>query len=483
MLMETKNMAQAEIDFLPDGMVGLSKMHEYGYSWNEMLPLTKDRASELFGEDVAVYRLHADGSETLVENKEALQAHDGLFGVQKDDWSAYLEFQSMKQELEESAPNREMLPEEVKMLVKERFASQLKSSGIDDVSLYMDRFDALYEQGKMEHLMPKEEEKRVSVNVLYDELIPIDYEGLMEKAEQAEKNVEVTLTVAECGEFHNLGEYHEGIAGVKEAVAVFHKIPPERRNGIPSIGINIHTEGTESYEDTQMDIVSGKSIDLEMLAYYPEITGNQKAMAVISELVAEFPDAEIMGSLEQWQSGNMQHSEAEPDADKAALLAAEIDQLSYDYDTTQYRETVDDREAQAANIAEDIRNGNTEYLNDFLNAMISDSMREGITDIFGKGTEIDNSEGVQTARKAKELLDRLAEYKPLAKIEELEECNYNMIDNVLNNEKPKEEKEKQTGRISIKEKLAEKKAVIEQRDKAGKGVTEKGTEKESGREI
>ncbi|MBP3925982.1 MAG: nucleotidyltransferase, partial [Clostridium sp.] len=107
LLSETKDMAQAEIDFLPDGMVGLSEMHEYGYSWNEMLPLTKDRASELFGEDVSVYQLHADGSETLVEDKEALQAHDGLFGVEKDDWSAYLEFQSMKQELEDSEPNRE----------------------------------------------------------------------------------------------------------------------------------------------------------------------------------------------------------------------------------------------------------------------------------------------------------------------------------------------------------------------------------------
>ena len=75
-------------------------------------------------------------------------------------------------------------------------------------------------------------------------------------------------------------------------------------------------------------------------------------------------------------------------------------------------------------------------------------------------------------------LPKLAEYKPLAKIEELEECNYNMIDNVLNNEKPKEEK--QTGRISIKEKLAEKKAVVEQR---GKEVPEKGTEKNSEREM
>ena len=107
LLSETKDMAQAEIDFLPDGMVGLSEMHEYGYSWNEMLPLTKDRASELFGEDVAVYQLHADGSETLVEDKEVLQGHDGLFVVQKDDWSAYLEYQFMKQELAESVPNRE----------------------------------------------------------------------------------------------------------------------------------------------------------------------------------------------------------------------------------------------------------------------------------------------------------------------------------------------------------------------------------------
>ena len=99
--------AQAEIDALPDSMIGLSEMHEYGYSWNEMLPLTKDKATELFGEDVAVYQLHEDGSETLIEDLEELKEHEGIFGVEKDDWSAYLEHQSMKQELEESPVNRE----------------------------------------------------------------------------------------------------------------------------------------------------------------------------------------------------------------------------------------------------------------------------------------------------------------------------------------------------------------------------------------
>ena len=278
----------------------------------------------------------------------------------------------------------------------------------------------------------------------------------------------VTLTVAECGEFHSLGELHENIASVEEAIAVWKSIPPERMNGIPSIGINIHIEGTERYEDVEMDILSGKVIDLEVLDYVPDITDDPKAIEVIAELIDKLPDIEVRGSLEKWQ---------------AAILASQIDQLSYDYDTYQYQDTVEDREAQVANITEDIRNGNTGYLNDFLNAVISEGVREGITDIFGQGVEIDDSEAVQTARRAKELLDKLAEYKPLAKVEELEEQNYNMIDNVLNNGAEKKEQEQTKGRISIKEKLAEKKAVIEQRDKAERTSPEKETEKKSQREM
>ena len=292
----------------------------------------------------------------------------------------------------------------------------------------------------------------------------------MQKASAVEATPEktVTLTVAECGEFHSLGEFHENIASVEEAIAVWKSIPPERMNGIPSIGINIHTEGTEHYEDVEMDILSGKVIDLEVLDYVPDITDDPKAIEVIAELIDKLPDIEVRGSLEKWQ---------------AAILATEIDQFSYDYDTYQYQDTVEDREAQVANITEDIRNGNTGYLNDFLNAVISEGVREGITDIFGQGVEIDDSEAVQTARRAKELLDKLAEYKPLAKVEELTEQNYNMIDNVLNNGAEKKEQEQTKGRISIKEKLAEKRAVIEQRDKTERTSPEKETEKKSQREM
>lgn len=81
------------------------------------------------------------------------------------------------------------------------------------------------------------------------------------------------------------------------------------------------------------------------------------------------------------------------------------------------------------------------------------------------------------------MLDKLAEYKPLAKVEELTEQNYNMIDNVLNNGAEKKEQEQTKGRISIKEKMAEKRAVIEQRDKMERTSPEKETEKKSQREM
>ena len=766
--------AQAEIDALPDSMVGISEMQEYGYTWNEMLPLTQERALELFDHDLPVYLLHTDGSESTVADRKQILEHDGMCGIEKGDWQNERKLLMMQEELSESDSNREaqllygntnkygiyqlkdnpeldkfrfegteslkrmgitkdnfdaVLPENYKLVYLDELSElqgQTQSETLEAIytkfnidhpadykahSLSVSDIVVLHENGEntahfvdsfgftelpkfMLTLEGKENEIETELAVhiadryilmhecdegydysilneqyhlldggVYDnsditiqramdmviadlkeprfsavteqyyrdeflqgevyagsEVEIVDFEELSEKAEEVEQadleakqaefrennpdvvadfrarteelfhsldgqsaddiektvyayvqsqideygldaqivdvvvsgsrcrgieqensdldvvveytgstreddlfnmlhedsiyiagiqvdinpitesrtgtletylpEVEtylaekqamqkasvvkaiqkktVTLTVAECGEFHSLGELHENIASVEEAIAVWKSIPPERMNGIPSIGINIHTEGTERYEDVEMDILSGKVIDLEVLDYVPDITDDPKAIEVIAELIDKLPDIEVRGSLEKCQ---------------AAILASQIDQLSYDYDTYQYQDTVEDREAQVANITEDIRNGNTGYLNDFLNAVISEGIREGVTDIFGEGVEIDDSEAVQTARRAKELLDKLAEYKPLAKIEELEEQNYNMIDNVLNNGAEKKEKEQTKGRISIKEKLAEKKAVIEQRDKAERTSPEKETEKKSQREM
>ncbi len=104
------------------------------------------------------------------------------------------------------------------------------------------------------------------------------YKGLRETLFPEQAEPEVTLTVAECGEFHSMGEFYENIPTVEEAVAIWKQIPPERMNGIPAIGINIHTPGTEVFEDVGIDILSGKRIDLDILEFIPDIkkqpTGN-----------------------------------------------------------------------------------------------------------------------------------------------------------------------------------------------------------------
>lgn len=71
---------------LPDPSVGISEMQEYGYTWEGMLPLTKEKAIELFERDLIVYRLYNDGSETIVDDIEEITVYDGLFGVEKRDW-------------------------------------------------------------------------------------------------------------------------------------------------------------------------------------------------------------------------------------------------------------------------------------------------------------------------------------------------------------------------------------------------------------
>ena len=766
--------AQAEIDALPDSMVGVSEMQEYGYTWNEMLPLTQERALELFDGDLPVYLLHTDGSETTVSDRKQITEHDGMCGIEKEDWMNERKIQMMQEELAESDSNREaqllygntdkygiyqlkddpeldkfrftgteslkrmgitkdnfdaVLPENYKLVYMGELAElqgQTQSETLEAIytkfnidhpadykahSLSVSDIVVLHEDGEnsahfvdsfgftelpkfMLILEGKENEIQTELAVhiadryilmhecddgydysilneqyhlldggVYDnpditiqramdmviadlkeprfsavteqyyrdeylqgevyagsEVEIVDYEKLSEKAEEAERadleakqaefrennpdvvadfrakteelfhsldgqsaediektvyayvqsqideygldaeivdvvvagsrcrgiekensdldvvveytgstreddlfnmlhedsiyiagiqvdinpitegktgtletylpevetylqekaqqeqinnqlvtqgkevmqeqntlaseekvlselekepmiepeTVHITFTVAECGEFHNMGEYHEGIETIEEAMNLYNAIDPSRMHGIPSIGVNMHIEGTEEWEDEQLDIVSGKSIDVDFLNYAPELRDTPKVQDAIKKLIVAYPEKDVI--------------DVETKEQKIQTLAAELDQLSQDIDPYGYADTVADREAQVLMIVDDIRNGNIEPLRDFLQIAIEE------------GTDEDSE------RQAKELLAKLAEYKPLAKIEEVEEQNYNMIDDRLNNgvekfnreEEKKEQQEKPQARSSLKERLAAKQKEVAQ---------------------
>ena len=320
------------------------------------------------------------------------------------------------------------------------------------------------------------------------------------------ETVHITFTVAECVEFHNMGEYHEGIETIEEAMKLYNAIDPSRMHGIPSIGVNMHIEGTEEWEDEQADIVSGKRIDVDFLNYTPELRDTPKVQDALKKLIAAFPEKEV--------------TDRETKEQKIQALAAELDKLSYEIDTYGYRDSVSDRESQIQMIADDIRTGNVKPLSIFLQAlaaeldklsyeidtygyrdsvsdresqiqMIADDIRTGNVKPLSIFLQASIDEGIDedSERQAKELLVKLAEYKPLAKIEELEEQNYNMIDERLNNgvekfnreEEKKEQAEKPQVRTSLKERLAAKQKEATQGN--NKDTKEQEKSKNSHREM
>ena len=794
--------AQAEIDALPDPIIGLSEMREYGYTWNKMLPLMQEKALELFDQDLPVYLLHNDGSETTVEDRKQITEHEGIFGIEKGDWENERKLRSMQAELSDNDINKEaqllygssdkygiyqlkhnpeldhlrfegteslkrmgitknnfdaIKPENYELIyvgelselqeqtqgetlevIYEKFnidhpedykghslsvsdivvlhqngknsAHFVDSFGFTRLPDFMQTLEGVKEQEAeidtsghdVQKSEPEKQEQQTSDNTLEDgdeiidlgdekeqvladmkkslelgeetelafqiadryisiqevdgdydysimgadykeidggvydnpdvtirealtdivddlkaapdhngakgsikekdELIPIDYEGLMEKVEeanevvpknqessiitdfraktnevfhdisemnpaeieetikchvqakideydidatiidavvvgsrcrglekdssdldvvvelstnereddlfnafnedglhigevkvdinpitaqrtgtlemylpQAEKylesirqereqeltqqmqtqgemekeEVEVTLMVSECGEFHNLGEFYENIPTVEEAIAIWKQIPPERMHGIPAIGINVHRPGEEIYMDDEVDLLSGNRIDLEILEHIPSITCEPKAMEVIAELVAKLPEMEIDGVMSEDMEA-MVWEKRMPDLGPAEQLAVEIDRFSYDYDVYSYRNNNPNMTESVSEISEMIVQGNTEPITDWLNEVISEGALP------------------DEMQRTKVLLEKLAEYKPLAKIEEMEEQNYNMIDNVLNNgaekaqrEANKKNQEQSAVKVSLKARLAEKKAQVE----------------------
>ena len=74
---------------MPDTSIGFLEMYQYGYTdGNAMLPLTKERAMELFMQDVPVFLLYGDNTEAMALDAEDISSHTGVFGVEREEWDA-----------------------------------------------------------------------------------------------------------------------------------------------------------------------------------------------------------------------------------------------------------------------------------------------------------------------------------------------------------------------------------------------------------
>ena len=92
---------------MPDEQVSALDMQEYGYFYEGMLPVTRERALELDAAGLTVYVLHEDNTESMVFDPQEIMEHGGLFGVDREEWEQSPQFHEKVMERQEHQQERE----------------------------------------------------------------------------------------------------------------------------------------------------------------------------------------------------------------------------------------------------------------------------------------------------------------------------------------------------------------------------------------
>jgi antirestriction protein ArdC/predicted nucleotidyltransferase len=278
-------------------------------------------------------------------------------------------------------------------------------------------------------------------------------EVITEKPEQY-----LTFYVAECMEITMLGEYHENLT-MEQAVEIYHNIPAERMHGGKGIGFVLHNanEPGDAFQDMEYDLYSAGSIDVDTINHIQEFRDSPLVQQAIEDMKVHFPAAEVWDRETKAEEARQSAEQFATDCEQYAI---ELDQFAEDYDTHEYRDSIEDKEENVQAISASVQQGDTAHLKEWLQSIIEEE--EPIEDVKRAGELLKQLDDLAVKR----------EKNPLTKVEEQEEANYDQIDGTLNNIEPKEN-------LSIMEKLEQGKKRITKEDSAVKvpKKTEKKTEK------
>ena len=106
--------------YMPDPSMSIAAMNAYGYTDEDMLPLSKERALELMERDVPVYMLYDDNSEAMAFEPEDIQLFSGMFAVDRADWERV----------------RGEIPPMDETLVRQKMEQAFHSSATDAYAIY-----------------------------------------------------------------------------------------------------------------------------------------------------------------------------------------------------------------------------------------------------------------------------------------------------------------------------------------------------------
>ena len=85
---------QEQTEPMPDPTISIAERNDYGYTDMDILPLNQDRALDLLNQDFTIYLLFNDNTEAMVFDTNEIIEHDGIFGIERDDWQKSKEYRA-----------------------------------------------------------------------------------------------------------------------------------------------------------------------------------------------------------------------------------------------------------------------------------------------------------------------------------------------------------------------------------------------------
>ena len=409
--------ARMDIQDLPDPTIGKLGLRDYGYTAEDMVPLRKEAALDYHRMGSKIYCLGSDGGKGEYASKEMIQAHEGLFGMESQMWERIKD-----QDLDYADEDFGAFQEPMSVIEQEE-ALKLYDAGAD-IYLITNFSSPIYvtermeiERGPEHYQMSRTERERFR-----------NLEWEMQKYPQIQSLKEANLLLGTRRTF--------GIYQIKD----------------DSLGENYAFMNMSFIESHGMQI---KKEDYK-LVYVGELLGNTSLDDIFERFNIDRPqdfrghslsvsDIVVLNDGEK-VTAHFVDSISFEQLDSFLNLEEQVfSELAYEVGERYFAIQRTEEGYDYSFYDEDFRlmDGGV-YENDEIS--IEEAAEELLEDEGWTGERIrgDYDQLMEKVEEMDEIVmaeiqNSQGEYKPLAKVEELEEANYNMIDNVLNNMPPKKE--------------------------------------------
>ena len=406
-----------DIQELPDPTIGKLELRDYGYMEEDMVPLRKEAALDYHRMGSKIYCLGSDGIKGEYASKEMIQAHDGLFGMESQMWERIKD-----NNLDYAEENLGAFQEPMSVIEQEE-ALKLYDAGAD-IYLITNFSSPMYVTERME-------------------------------IERGPEHYQMSMT--ELERFRNLEwemQKYPQIQSLKEANLL---LGTRRTFGIYQIWAD---SPGENYAFMNMSFIESHGMQIKKedykLVYVGELSGNMSLDDIFERFNIDRPedfrghslsvsDIVVLNDGEKVTAHFVDSISFEQLDSFLNLEEQVLSELAYEVGERYFAIQRTEEGYDYSFYDEDFRlmDGGI-YENDEIS--IEEAAEELLEDEGWTGERIrgDYDQLMEKVEEMDEIVmaeiqNSQGEYKPLAKVEELEEANYNMIDNVLNNMPPKKE--------------------------------------------